>query len=376
MKKFSVIILILLCVGAFMMASCGKESNSTTDELYRPFWKETTMFNETVVLIKDGDNLPAGNLLFAPTKIISVKDYSLTETYDSSQYSVSGNKITATSTSTMPFLTTQQMAGIGAEALGVGTHVGKTSGTNILFTEGAGLVLQQVSVTYTHSGNWGGYKQSYLGNSLTKTISKLQTDKKLNLFLFGDSISTGANSSGKLGIEPYLDDFGTAVKKQLEKKYGAEVTYENGSYGGWNSYNGVQNIESALGNYLPDLAIIAFGMNDGSHSVSKESFGSNIENIMAKIREKSPSCEFLLIATMLANPESPQDTIQAGYLPVLEAIAVKEEGTGVVNMTGFTQELYKTKRGIDILANNINHPSDFLVRCYVMNIMSSLYENY
>ena len=33
----------------------------------------------------------------------------------------------------------------------------------------------------------------------------------LSLFLFGDSISTGANSSGKLGIAPYLDDWGTGV---------------------------------------------------------------------------------------------------------------------------------------------------------------------
>ena len=43
-----------------------------------------------------------------------------------------------------------------------------------------------------------------------------------------------------------------------------------------------------------------------------------------------------------------------------------------VDMTAFSEALYDRKDGLDLLANNINHPNDFLVRCYAMNILDAI----
>ena len=374
-KKITAVVLTAIITGAAMMTGCAETDTSKQIGVYDPFWESSTMLEETVVLVENEQGVKKGTLLFEPTKILSVKDYALESEYDPSEYTFEGRELIASESSTMPYLTQAQYEGSGLESLGISTHPGKLNGTLIPFTEGAGLVMKQVNVTYEHAGVWGGNTPEYAGEALSGTISRLREEKKLNLFLFGDSISTGANSSGKLGIAPYLDDWGTGVQKQLAERYGADVHFVNGSYGGWNSADGRREIDAALGTEQPDLAIIGFGMNDGAHGIDAETYKSNILAIMESVRAKSPDCEFLLIATMLANPLAPQDTIQKQYLPKLREIASAEQGVAVVDMTSFTEELYKYKKGMDFLANNINHPSDFLVRCYVMNIMGTLYED-
>ena len=52
------------------------------------------------------------------------------------------------------------------------------------------------------------------------------------------------------------------------------------------------------------------------------------------------------------------------------------EGVAVMDMTSYSQYLLSKKRSVDILANNINHPSDFLVRGYVSSILTSLDEDF
>jgi len=47
-----------------------------------------------------------------------------------------------------------------------------------------------------------------------------------------------------------------------------------------------------------------------------------------------------------------------------------------MDMTSFTEELYKHKRGMDMLTNNVNHPSDFLQRGYIEQLMTLVCENY
>jgi len=389
MKKVLVVALSLLMCCGFCLAGCTpggqnekkiKDDKNPTPDIYKPFWDESQMYQESVVLVKGADGLAKGELLFKPDKIISVTDHTLVKRYAKEEYRVEGKKLIAVQPTDMPFFTEAQMQGKDLGGTGIGTHFGKPVGgklgDDILYTEGAGIIERQVWVTYEHSGEWNGPIPQFGGDTLKKTIDKLQTEKDLKLFLYGDSISVGANSSGFLGISPYYDDYGTAVKKQLKYKYGGDIEYKNGSFGGWHSVDAKNNIQSKLGEFNPDLAIIAFGMNDGAHGIQPDQFKDNILAIMQVIREKSPDCEFLLIGTILANPLSPQDTHQLQFVPALESIAESNPGCAVVDMSTFTQELYKSKKGVDILANNINHPSDFLVRCYVMNIMTVLYENY
>ncbi|MBQ2712867.1 MAG: SGNH/GDSL hydrolase family protein [Clostridia bacterium] len=362
--------------GVMLFACGGCGDKPETPKAYNPFdpfWEGETVYNEPVVLVKDdATGEIKGNLLFAPTEIIEVKNYSLETTYDPSEYTVEGSTFKATASSTMPFMTEANLRGEGGEDYGYAPY----PGSNIAFTEGVGLVMQQVNVTYKHKGAWG-VKPTVQSQDIPNAMAKLKKGEDINLFVFGDSISTGANSSGKLGIAPYLPTYPQGVANQLTAKYGSKVNLYNGSVGGWMSSDGLTNIAAALptamnGN-IPDLAIVGFGMNDGSLRVPATTYTDNVLRIIGAIREYAPNCDIVLISTILANPESPQNTsFTPQYLAYDRELANTVERVALVDMMTLSQELYKHKRGVDLLANNINHPNDFLTRCYVANIIGTI----
>ena len=379
MRKYLLLILLLL-VG-LTIVSC-KENNDKEDEkntyekdyLVKNVYDGKTITNETVVLIDNGTNI-SGNLLYEPTKILSVKSYDLKKTYDTNEYEINGRTIIATKNSTMPYLTSEQLRGKNMpEDYGFSTYA-SLDGGEIIFTEGIGIICHQVSVTYEHNGSWNGFTQSYQGELLPKTMQKLKEKQNLTIVFNGDSIMTGCNSSGVLGIQPYLDDFPTLVCDKLQHFYGVTIDKFNTAVGGMLSDFGRVNIEANVNAYNPDLVVIGFGMNDGSWNIPASIYKDNIKFMIQAIQKHNPNAEILLISTILANPASIQNTsITPTYLNELKDLVDTYNGVALVDMTSFSQCLYELKNSVDVLANNINHPSDFLVRCYADNILRALIE--
>lgn len=379
MRKYLLLILLLL-VG-LTIVSC-KENNDKEDEkntyekdyLVKNVYDGKTITNETVVLIDNGTNI-SGNLLYEPTKILSVKSYDLKKTYDTNEYEINGRTIIATKNSTMPYLTSEQLRGKNMpEDYGFSTYA-SLDGGEIIFTEGIGIICHQVSVTYEHNGSWNGFTQSYQGELLPKTMQKLKEKQNLTIVFNGDSIMTGCNSSGVLGIQPYLDDFPTLVCDKLQHFYGITINKFNTAVGGMLSDFGRVNIEANVNAYNPDLVVIGFGMNDGSWNIPASIYKDNIKFMIQAIQKHNPNAEILLISTILANPASIQNTsITPTYLNELKDLVDTYNGVALVDMTSFSQCLYELKNSVDVLANNINHPSDFLVRCYADNILRALIE--
>lgn len=405
-KKLKRIFLTILCVvlGAFVFAGCGDEkpqtpgNNGGTEQekpgekeeekmlcktdAYKPFWKEKKIRNESVVMVLGDDGRITGKLLFAPTRVISVNDYTLTKTYDPSQYVIEGNTIIAKTPAAMPYFTEDQLEGKDLDRLKLGleTYDAKANGEKIVFTEGDGIIKMQTMVTYEYDGEWKA-RQTPQPEAVEHSINKLKTEGKMTLALYGDSIAAGCHSSDGFGLEPHQVPFGKGVKSELESQFGGEVKFENVAVGGWRSSEGKENFEERFrvngdDPVVPDMAIIAFGMNDGSFRMDPDLFGANIEFIVDSIRAINPDCDIVLVATVVPNPLSPQDASQAAYLPVLKELAGLYNAAAVVDMTTVSQELFKVKRGVDVYANNINHPSDFLQRLYVTNIMSALVKDY
>lgn len=374
MRKF--ILLLLTVLGMFTLVSCNDKKEELPkyekDYLVKNVYDGKTIYNETVVLIKNGDTI-SGNLLYEPTKIIEVKDYKLTKTYDSSEYEIVGRTISATSTSTMPYLTTEALQGINMPAdFGFGTQPGYKNGPEVIFTEGFGIVAHQISVTYEHDSKWNGFTQQYKGELLPKTIDKLAKGEKLNIVFNGDSIMTGCNCSSKLAIPPYLEDFPTLICNKLRAYYKSEINMFNTSVGGKLSSFGRENVDGNVNAYNPDLVIIGFGMNDGSWNIDPITYQDNIDFMIQSIKARNVNAEIILVSTILANPLAVQNSIQETYLPYLKELENKYEGVALVDMTSFSKDLYALKNSVDVLANNINHPSDFLVRCYVDNILRAI----
>lgn len=389
-KVFSLLAAAFLCFAQGCSPDGGLSSDSEKGgemeiyDPYKPVWEGDTVYNETVVLMENEDGTYSGRLLFAPSEILSVKNYTLEKEFDLKRFETDGNTIfctdiegdEATIADDVPFMTEAMAAGDeGNDEFGWD----KYPGSDILFTEGIGVVLHQIAVTYKHTEEWT-VKSEYQGDILENFQSKLSQKQNIEMFLFGDSITSGCNSSEHLHVEPYLPRWGNAVASLIEERYDVFVNMINGSKVGGTSQDGLGDIENQLNlnytlkNRAPDIAFIGYGMNDGSAHVSASKYKQNVQNIIDAIREKFPECDIVLLSTMLANSLAPQYTVETPtYLAKVKELCEENERAVYVDMTTFSEEIYKTKKGLDVLANNINHPSDFLVRAYIWNIMAVLF---
>jgi lysophospholipase L1-like esterase len=373
MTKTMILLSILFL--SVLLLSCQKDLSYEygSEEKLVKIWSDEIIYNETVVLVNDGQTI-SGNLLFEPTQIISVRDYTLEKEYDPSEYEIVGNQLIRTETSSMPYLDEENLYGINMpDAYAFSTYQAKENGQFILFTEGIGIVMHQVAVTYKHEGSMAGIKPAYQPDALSNALQKLKNKEDINIVINGDSISTGANSSGVLGIMPYLDDFGTLFSNHLAESYDVNVNLYNTSVGGTVSSFGKENVDANINQYNPDLVIIGYGMNDGSLGVTPLEYRENIEFMIRSIRARKSDTDIILISTILANPLSIQNQGQEDYLAELEELK-SLYSVALLDMTTISKELFKVKRSVDILANNINHPSDFLVRIYAAALIATIEE--
>ena len=158
--------------------------------------------------------------------------------------------------------------------------------------------------------------------------------------------------------------------------YGGNITDINTAVGGTTSEWGLQNVQDNIIKHNPNLVVLRFGTNDGSKGMLPATYQSNIEQIISKVRQKNPDCEFLLISSNLPNPDAIGWTTayHSQYQSCLEAIAAKTDGVAVAKVFDMEQYVQSKKRYWDTTANNINHPSDFLLRIYAQTIAQALVE--
>jgi len=391
----------------------------------QPFWVGNTMYDESVLLIAKTDDkgnvieAPRAKLLFAADDIKTVTWYfhedngSEVKTFKEgvdfvyedgclvALGSVARNDILELDEfkTNMPYVTDKMLTGQQKfPGLTLQSDIpSKTEGLCLPFTEGYQIVQMQLSVTYTHAEDlWAGAVPEYLGGTtLTKTLAKLQNQEEVNLLVFGDSISTGANSSSVLGINPNLPTWPELFANGLSSHYGSTVNLKNTSVGGWTSSNGIgggtgwvagvqvqkpglatQFVNGELKDFKPDLAILGFGMNDATLGLPIDTFCNNMMSMIKTIRQQNPDCEILLLGTMLANPMAKnQSKNQTEYTEYLRRIATNYENVSVVDIGAMHQDLLDAgKHYTEMSSNNVNHPNDFFARVYAMNLLSSLVE--
>lgn len=367
---------LIFCLSIIVLLSvfgCKKKELSDIEKLTTPFWYQDTVYQESVMMIKKDDESPKGKLLFKPKKILQVTNSAGNIEYkENVDYIVKGNEIILTEDSNIPYLTEKQI--LGEEYLeGVDTtQIKRKGGGYLIFTESVTIIAKQISVTYSYEKvNWE--SPGYQGDKLAKTIEKLQKDKEFNLFVFGDSISTGANSSAYLSFPPHIPTWPELIKLRLEDYYDVKINLVNKAEGGKDSNWGRNYIKKALENEAPNLAIIGFGMNDGTFNVSTEAYKNNIKRIIDEIRIVNENCAIILIGTMLANPLAlDQDKGQEKYTKPLQELADEYNEVIVVDIGKMHKKMLETKNYIDMTGNNVNHPNDFLARVYAMNILDTL----
>lgn len=347
-----------------------KRKNYNLDEMMIPFWCGDIIYNESVLMVKYDDMLPEANLLFEPEKIISIKNLRLDVEYQEvTDWIYKNGKITLPMNSYVPYLTYKEL--YPADPVPDGT-MERIGGGYVLFREGHYFHDMQLAVTYKKSSTpyWKGPIPKYEELSMINTKNKLKNSMPLKILLYGDSISVGLNASGCTGVPPFLPGWGQLVADKLNQVYGSTVIFENPSVSGQTSQWGAENVRSLVAVKNPDLVIIAFGMNDGTGKVPGSTFRKNICYIISEITAINPDTEFILVAPILANPETYFAADQASYKQELDSLRGK--GIIVIDMTGIHSELLKYKKFSDMTGNNINHPNDYLARWYAQEVFYTL----
>lgn len=337
-----------------------------------PYWEGTCVYQESVMAREEKDgSIPDIPLLYKAKEIVSVRASDLKSEYIAgSDYTLVDGKLHIPAGSSIP--TVKHSFYYPAEKTDDSMKRNENYGEGyIFFKEGDAMHAMQLAVTYTHADSFDGPLPACKGDKLPKTQAKLRNGGTLRLCIYGDSISCGGNSSRQVSAAPFASTWYQMLKDKLEKNFpNTAVAMENHSVGGKTSQWGRENRHNAVG-YGPELCIIGFGMNDGTGKMPVETYIANIKAIMDTARQGNPDCEFVLLATMLPNPEVARFFgCQEEYLPAL--LRLETEGVAVADMTTFHKALLRHKRYFDMSGNNVNHPNDFLARAYAQVLWQTI----
>ncbi len=359
----------------------------------QPYWLGNVMYNELTLPLRYDSGEAYAKLLYAPLKVVCVMDQKLKITYEEgTDYVVDreNRRLTIPDGSSIPLLSEGADAGVNPpDGYEYTTGMPDASrlytiwggGTPYVYTESSYFYAKYLSVTYAYdvSALPKNLFNSYDVTYLYRTRTKLESKQDITVAVLGDSISEGCSSTGdSLKVEPYTPCYAKQIKAELERIYGGNVNLVNAAKGGTKSEwpltgEGSGAMQNAI-DAVPDLCIVAYGMNDMG-GTTKNTFKTNIEQIMMKIKAASPDCDFILINSFPCNPLYEQgDNVFGKYLNALEEISAENNdgSVKVIDMQSVGKYFMETKRYCEISSSNVNHPNDFMHRVYAMNVMTAI----
>ena len=359
----------------------GKLKLWNNPPVYQPYWLGNIIYQETVLCIDDGNEI-SGLLQYKPIKILSVRDDTFTKEYvEGTDYTVSGNKITLPAGSDCPYLTTENLQGKNIpkkyrsvkalqEVANIETDYMMWN-DHIFFTEGSLIHGHQICVSYVYDINDVNQKDfAAYGSVAPKFLAKLKAGEKAVISITGDSVTEGFSASSKYGRQPLMPQFPTLLSYALTEAYEGKVSVKNYAVGGTTSNEAVStNVAAKLVKANSDLVLIHFGIND-SGGLSAAQLKSNIKKVVNDTLAALPECEFLYIKCFPANPELYPDKTFQSYWKVIDELAAEYDCFYTLDLYTPGQKMLETKKYLDVTGNGINHPNDYIVRFYAMNLVN------
>jgi lysophospholipase L1-like esterase len=148
----------------------------------------------------------------------------------------------------------------------------------------------------------------------------------------------------------------------------SSVTHVNRAVAGWSVANGVADLDALLESQ-PDLVLVAYGMNDVGRR-DPAWFRDQTASLVARVQEKRPDAEIILVATMLGNDQwihTPREMFNR-YRDELKSLV--SPGVALVDMTTVWEEQLRAKEMFDLTGNGLNHPNDFGHRLYAQGVLA------
>lgn len=397
MKKRLISIIVLaatlaVCIGAFDRAAAdrvtsadfspGELSCDTYDvrKYVTPFWETNVIYNECFfpLIGDDGVKRPI-KLMYRANEIISVRDYTLTREYvrgvdydlneDGELVLLAKNGIPRYNDS---YIHSPSMP---ADADESNYYPRRDRSGFEYWNESSELSLKTVAVTYVHNDEDQPERPESVASQIQRSFGKLARGEDFHFVLIGDSVGTGAKSSGNCGIAPYADAYPKMIEKALSMKFGNEnVRLTNSSIGGSTSGYTNQRLEDTVIRYAPDLVVINFGMNDSSADrvgLSDDEFRRNMTGQIEYIRSELPGTDILLLSSLLGNPYTFDESRYVSHAAILHELAAKYDGVACCDPQAIERFYLQRKQFIDFMADNMVHPNDLGMRLIAMTVLDA-----
>ena len=370
----------------------NKDYTYTEAQRIAAFWKNSTMYNESITMMKRSSGEIYAKTLFVPTKINAVVDVYLQKEYKEGvdwEWVKGTNKIKWLSGSSIPYFTDNDLSGKDSK----GNYIpefpawsdgGRSRFGNALYCVSSFLYEKQICISYTYDtaqvAKQGIKYTQYQGDKLKNTVNKLKNGEKLKVLFYGDSIFSGCDASGMYSREPYMPYMHKLIQQELSRNIEGKVQVDNLSVGGWTVENGRDALSGEVGGYNYsgkykgyDLLILSFGMNN-AHT-PKEEYIAATKAIVDRIKKENPNLEVILVSCMNPNPRVGWDVNQkhqGGWLKEIAAQSKYSSYTAVVDFYAAHKSILAYKDFSATTGNNINHPNDWLIRVYAQNILAAM----
>ena len=357
---------LILCLAAFSRPGLITADDPAKPEwkyqvdLLRPFWQGTVMQGESVLFMKDeATGECRASVLFQILEVPIVQDSTGTVTYEEGRdflWKRDSREITLPPDSRLPSRTTQELRRPAKSQKYELTH--RDGHGEIFFGSRLEYAEMQTCVTYSHApALWKAAIPQFDAAALPRTIDMLLNRKPVSIVVVGDSISAGCNASGWAEGVPFQPPYPELLRRNLAERFQSQVTVTNPSVGGTDT-SWVHNAIDMVVEPKPDLVIIAFGMNDSAGRPAAE-YLANTEAGMAKIRDRLPDVEFILVASMLGNSDwvRLQQPLFPQYRDALASLC--KPGVALADLTSIWAGFLEFKKDWDQTGNGVNHPNDF-----------------
>lgn len=350
-----------------------KSSWTYNADLLRPFWEGEVIHGESVLFIRDSKTgVAKASVLFPVEKILHVRNSAGDTRYEEGRDFVwqpqsreivllAGSRIVSSRPGDLRRPAKSQKFEL--------TH--RDGDGEIFFGARLEYAEMQTCITYAHAPNlWKSALPKFDPSALPRSVQKLLNRQPLSIVLLGDSISAGANASGLFDAAPFQPAYPELLQRYLAARFQGRVEMKNLSVGGKDTAWGLTQVDNVV-EARPDLVILAFGMNDSAGRTAKD-FEANTKSTIARIREKLPDAEFILVATMLGNRDwiRLKHEVFPQYRDALASLC--EPGIALADLTSIWTEFLKLKQDWDQTGNGVNHPNDFGHRVYAQVLATLL----
>lgn len=252
---------------------------------------------------------------------------------------------------------------------------GKINGGNIWFSAKDDYAKNQLELDYTAAEvDFFPENCHDVSDRLPRFRKLLESDDSLRITLLGDSISEGFNASAFIGVPPYQSCYAELVRCQLARRHPGELVFRNRAKDGTGTPYALQNILHEWKADVPDLLILACGMNDFS-VMTAETFLENNLCLIRHAKEANPAVEVLMVVPMAGNPAwtFTKPGKDAEFAKIVRDYH-SQSGTdfALADVRHVWMQMVGRKGFFPLTGNGVNHPNDFAHRVYASVILSAL----